>query len=51
LASAFTEHADLPAELPGNFDNMLSDIVLASDTLVVFIPGLDPQRRNDGQND
>jgi hypothetical protein len=51
LASAFTEHADLLAELPGNFDNMLSDIVLASDTLVVFIPGLDPQRRNDGQDD
>jgi hypothetical protein len=51
LASAFTEHADLLAKLPGSFDNMLSDIVLASDPLVVFIPGLDPQRRNDGQDD
>jgi hypothetical protein len=51
LASAFTEHADLLAELPGDFDNMLSDIALASDTLIVFIPGLDPQRWNDSQND
>jgi hypothetical protein len=51
LAGAFTEHADLLAELPGNFDNMLSDIVFASDALVVFIPGLDPQRWNDSQDD
>jgi hypothetical protein len=30
---------------------MLSDIILTSDTLVVFIPRLDPKRRNDGQDD
>ncbi|HKM69703.1 MAG TPA: hypothetical protein VJX94_06485 [Stellaceae bacterium] len=51
LPSTFTEHADLLAELPGNFDNVLPDIVLTGNALVVFIPSLDHQRWNNGQDD
>ncbi len=50
LAGAFPELADLLAKLFGYLDDPLADIVFARNAQIVFVPGLDHERRNHRQD-
>ena len=51
LASTFAQLADLLAELFGSLHDLLANIGLTRDAQIVFVPGLDHERRNDGKDD
>jgi hypothetical protein len=48
LASTFTQFTDFFAELFGGLHDLLANIALPRYPQVVFVPGLDHERRNDG---
>jgi len=50
LSCALAQHTDLPAELLGNFHHVLADFAFTGYPLVIFVPGLDHQRRNNRQD-
>jgi hypothetical protein len=50
LPCALAQYADLLAELLGNFHHVLTYFAFTSYPLIIFVPGLDHQRRNNRQN-